>query len=65
MRISKFEITLMPSDGEIHPPVTIYRTEKKEWVAKVEGLPRGLFPSEIKLISLIQEQVIDVWPKKA
>ena len=54
-----------PVSGETKLPSTLVRLPDKQWVVMEDNKVRGLYPSEVKLAMLIQEQVISEWPKKS
>ncbi len=54
-----------PVAGEQKAPATLFRSKDKLWHVEEDGKVRGLYPSEVKLAMLIQEQVISEWPKKS
>jgi hypothetical protein len=64
MRITSIIIDLEPVEGEVHGPASLIRHKDKLWTVEEDGKERGLYPSELKLAMLIQEQVISEWPKK-
>ena len=53
MKITKLSITLEPSMAENSVTRVLTRDENKQWTSSLEGL----FPSEIRLINLIQDVI--------
>ena len=58
MIIGNITIELKPASGETIEPVKLIRENKIWGVEKLDGTVRGLFPSEVRIASWIQEELI-------